>query len=151
MAELQGRKGIGRDFETTIEEFEKRIKLLFQPGKMKVRFEQFGKDAGRKLPSLPSQELLIRVRRNLHLPFLSESLEYMKELYGLPKMCQEALDLALTCPDAEQIIQKTIDPAMKANIYEKLGYLASRSIHTRTLIWQSFLFLLMTFNTYDTI
>ncbi|KAM1693977.1 hypothetical protein ACFX13_033878 [Malus domestica] len=36
------------------------------------------------------------------------------DLYGLPKACQEALDLALTCPDAEQIIQKTTDPAMKA-------------------------------------
>ncbi|KAM1011807.1 hypothetical protein ACFX13_047872 [Malus domestica] len=36
------------------------------------------------------------------------------DLYGLPKVCQEALDLALTCPDAEQIIQKTTDPAMKA-------------------------------------
>ncbi|KAM1292074.1 hypothetical protein ACFX2I_019000 [Malus domestica] len=36
------------------------------------------------------------------------------DLYGLPKACQEALDLALTCPDAEQIIQKTTDPMMKA-------------------------------------
>ncbi|KAM2187308.1 hypothetical protein ACFX1X_029612 [Malus domestica] len=36
------------------------------------------------------------------------------DLYGLSKACQEALDLALTCPDAEQIIQKTTDPAMKA-------------------------------------
>ncbi|KAM2867802.1 hypothetical protein COP2_023677 [Malus domestica] len=36
------------------------------------------------------------------------------DLYGLPKACQEALDLALTCLDAEQIIQKTTNPAMKA-------------------------------------
>ncbi|KAB2606589.1 short-chain dehydrogenase TIC 32 [Pyrus ussuriensis x Pyrus communis] len=52
-----------------------------------------------------------------------ESLEYMREfhkkystndLYGLPKACQEAFDLALTCPDVEQIIQKTTDPAIKA-------------------------------------
>ncbi|KAM1743404.1 hypothetical protein ACFX12_013298 [Malus domestica] len=35
-------------------------------------------------------------------------------LYGLLKACQKAFDLALTCPDAEQIIQKTTDPAMKA-------------------------------------
>ncbi|XP_050136130.1 uncharacterized protein LOC126611831 [Malus sylvestris] len=38
----------------------------------------------------------------------------MDYLTSLPKTCQEALDLALTCPDAEQIIQKTTDPAMKA-------------------------------------
>ncbi|KAM1833651.1 hypothetical protein ACFX13_023446 [Malus domestica] len=36
------------------------------------------------------------------------------DLYGRPKACQEALDLALTCPDTEQIIQKTIDLEMKA-------------------------------------
>ncbi|KAM1473617.1 hypothetical protein ACFX2I_029728 [Malus domestica] len=36
------------------------------------------------------------------------------DLYSLSKACQEALDLALTCPDVEQIIQKTTDPAMKA-------------------------------------
>ncbi|KAM2867362.1 hypothetical protein COP2_023289 [Malus domestica] len=39
---------------------------------------------------------------------------YANDLYGLPKACQKALDLALTCPDAEQINQKTTDPAMKA-------------------------------------
>ncbi|KAM1556892.1 hypothetical protein ACFX10_040376 [Malus domestica] len=89
---------------------------------MKARFEQFKKEAESKLPSLPLKEPLIRVRRNLHPPFLGESLEYMKEfhkkystndLYGLPKACQEALDLTLTCPDAEQIIQKTTDPTIK--------------------------------------
>ena len=36
------------------------------------------------------------------------------DLYGLPKAYQEAINLALTCPDAKQIIQKTSDPAMKA-------------------------------------
>ncbi|KAB2635983.1 beta-glucosidase 24-like [Pyrus ussuriensis x Pyrus communis] len=54
---------------------------------------------------------------------LSTSLEYMREfhkkhsandLYDLPKTCQEALDLALTYPDAEQIIQKTTNLTMKA-------------------------------------
>ncbi|KAM1172880.1 hypothetical protein ACFX2G_023415 [Malus domestica] len=123
MAELQGQKDTNRDFETTIEAADKRIKLLLQPGEMKARFEQFKKEVEGQLPLLPSKEPLIRVRRNLHPLFLGESLEYMKEfhkkysandLYGLPKTYQEALDLALTCPDAEQIIQKTIDPTMKA-------------------------------------
>ncbi|KAM1093345.1 hypothetical protein ACFX2B_008355 [Malus domestica] len=113
MAELQGQKETNRDFETTIEESEKHIKLLIQPGEMKICFEQFKKEAESQLSSLPLKEPLIRVWWNLHLPFLSESLEYMKEfhkkysandLYGLPKACQEALDLALTCPNAEQII-----------------------------------------------
>ncbi|KAM2302548.1 hypothetical protein ACFX1S_033341 [Malus domestica] len=36
------------------------------------------------------------------------------DLYGLRKACQEAPDLALTCPDVEQIIQNTTDPGMKA-------------------------------------
>ncbi|KAM1510274.1 hypothetical protein ACFX10_019344 [Malus domestica] len=90
---------------------------------MKARFEQFNKEAESQLPPLPLKEPLIKVRWNLHPPFLDELLEYMKEfhkkystndLYGLPKACQEALDLALTCPDAEQIIQKTTDLAMKA-------------------------------------
>ncbi|KAM1790486.1 hypothetical protein ACFX12_034542 [Malus domestica] len=110
MAELQGQKGTNHDVETTIEEFEKRIKLLIRPTKMKAHSEQFRKEAESKLPPLPLQEPLIRVRQNLHLPFFNESLEYMREfhkkfsandLYGLPKACQKALDLALTCPDAE--------------------------------------------------
>ncbi|KAM1397320.1 hypothetical protein ACFX2I_014916 [Malus domestica] len=122
MAELQGQKETNRDLKTTIEESEKRIKLLLQPGEMKTRFEQFKKEAESQLSLLPLKELLIRVRRNLHPQFLGESLEYMKEfhkkyfandLYGLPKACQEAFDLALTCPVTEQIIQKTTDPAMK--------------------------------------
>ncbi|XP_050116057.1 uncharacterized protein LOC126593931 [Malus sylvestris] len=123
MAELQGQKEINRDFETTIEAAEKRIKLLIRHDEMKACFQQFKKEAESQLPPLPLKEPLIKVRRNLHPPFLGKSLEYMKEfhktyfandLYGLPKACQEALDLALTCPDAEQIIQKTTDPAMKA-------------------------------------
>ncbi|KAM1114306.1 hypothetical protein ACFX2B_046314 [Malus domestica] len=80
---------------------------------MKARFEQFRKEVESQLSLLPPKEPLIRVRRNLYPQFLGESLKYMKEfqkkysandLYGLPKVCQEALDLALTCPDSEQII-----------------------------------------------
>ncbi|KAM2325981.1 hypothetical protein ACFX1X_025262 [Malus domestica] len=115
MAKLQGQKETNRDFETTIEASKKRIKLFLRPGEMKAGFEQFKKEAETQLPPLPLKEPLIRVRRNLHPSFLDESLEYMKEfhkkysakdLYGLPKACQKALNLALTCPDAEQIIQK---------------------------------------------
>ncbi|KAB2617912.1 beta-glucosidase 24-like [Pyrus ussuriensis x Pyrus communis] len=36
------------------------------------------------------------------------------DLYGLPKACQEAVDLALICPNTEQIIQNTTDPGIKA-------------------------------------
>ncbi|KAM1094642.1 hypothetical protein ACFX13_009748 [Malus domestica] len=114
MAELlQGKKVIDRDFETTIEEYDKCIKLFLRPGEMKARFEHFRKEAESKLPLLPSQEPLIKVRRNLHPPFLGKTLEYMVEfhnkhfaddLYDLPKTCQEAFDLVLTCPDVEQII-----------------------------------------------
>ncbi|KAM1084629.1 hypothetical protein ACFX19_023310 [Malus domestica] len=123
MAELQGQNETNWDFETTIEAVEKRIKLLLRPNEMKARFKQFKKEAESQLPPLLLKEPLIKVQRNLHPPFLGESLEYMKEfhktysandLYGLPKACQEALDLALTCPDAEQIIQKTTYSAMKA-------------------------------------
>ncbi|KAM2554429.1 hypothetical protein TB2_018550 [Malus domestica] len=123
MAELQGQKETNRDFETTIEAAEKCIKLLLRPSEMKAHFEQFKKEVESQLPPLPLKEPLIKVQRNLHPSFLGDSLEYMKEfhktysandLYGLPKAYQEALDLALTCPDAEQIIQKTTDPAMKA-------------------------------------
>ncbi|KAM1404939.1 hypothetical protein ACFX2I_013377 [Malus domestica] len=104
------------------------IKLILQPGEMKARFEQFKKKAESQLPPLLLKEPLIKVQRNLHPPFLGESLEYMKEfhktysandLYELPNACQEALDLALTCPDAEQIIQKTTDPAMKARAHSR--------------------------------
>ena len=38
----------------------------------------------------------------------------MKDLYGLQKVCQKALDLVLTCPDAKLIIQTTTDSGMKA-------------------------------------
>ncbi|CAN6720573.1 unnamed protein product [Malus baccata var. baccata] len=60
MAELQGQKETNRDFETTIEATEKRIKLLLQPGEMKARFEQFKKEAESQLPPLPLKEPLIR-------------------------------------------------------------------------------------------
>ena len=36
------------------------------------------------------------------------------DLYGLPKACQDTIDLVLTCPDAERIIQKNSDPGLKA-------------------------------------
>ncbi|KAM1746425.1 hypothetical protein ACFX11_013056 [Malus domestica] len=124
MAEsLQGQRVTDHDFETTIEESEKNIKLLIWPDEMKARFKHFRKKAEINLPPLTPQKPLIRVRWNLYPPFVGESLEYIREfhkkhstndLYGLPKVCQETLDLALTCPDAEQIIQKTTDPVMKA-------------------------------------
>ena len=120
---LQGNKVINRDFETTIEESDKRIKLFLQPGEIKAHLEHFWKEAKSKLPPLPPQQPLIKVRWHLQPPFLSQALEYMWEfhkkhspnyLYGLPKAFQETLDSALTCPNAEQIIQKTTDPRMKA-------------------------------------
>lgn len=40
----------------------------------------------------------------------------VNDLYDLPKACQEALDLTLTCPDAELIIQKTTNPGIKARL-----------------------------------
>ena len=36
------------------------------------------------------------------------------DLYGLPKACQDTIDLVLTCPDAERIIQKNSDLGLKA-------------------------------------
>lgn len=124
MAELlQGKRMIDRDFETTIEESEKRIKLFLWPREMKAHLEHFWKEVESKLPLLPTQEPLIKVRRNLHPPFLSEALEYMREfhkkhsmndLYGLPKACQDNIGLVLTCPNAERVIQKTLDTGMKA-------------------------------------
>ncbi|KAM1915683.1 hypothetical protein ACFX13_035502 [Malus domestica] len=95
MAELlREKKAADCDFETTIEESEKRIKLILRPIEMKARFEHFRKEAESKLYPFTPQEPLIRIWRNLHLPFLGESLEYMREfhkkhstndLYGLPK------------------------------------------------------------------
>ncbi|KAM2936423.1 hypothetical protein COP2_034025 [Malus domestica] len=38
---LQGKKVIDHDFETTIEESKKKIKLLFLPREMKARLEHF--------------------------------------------------------------------------------------------------------------
>ena len=51
---LQGKKVIDRDFETEVEESEKRIKLLLRPGEKKARFEHSRKEAESKL-SLPPQ------------------------------------------------------------------------------------------------
>ncbi|KAM2064635.1 hypothetical protein EV2_028544 [Malus domestica] len=123
MTELvQGKRLANRNFETTFEEADKRIKLLLQPGEMKACLEHFKQKAESKLPPLTPQEPLIKIRRNLHPPFLGEALEYMLEfhkkhsandLYGLPKACQDTIDLVLTCPDAERIIQKTSDPGLK--------------------------------------
>ena len=119
---LQGKQVINRDFETTIEEFEKRIKLILRPGEMKARLEYYRKEAESKLPPPPRPEPLIKVKRNLHSPFLGEALEYMREfhrkhsandLYGLPKACQDTINLVLTCPDVERIIQKTSDLGLK--------------------------------------
>ncbi|KAM2400268.1 hypothetical protein ACFXTH_036735 [Malus domestica] len=124
MTELaQGKRLVDQDVETMFEEVDKRIKLLIRPGEMKARLEHFRQEAESKLypPAIP--EPLVKIRRNLHPLFLGESLEYMREfhkkhsandLYGLPKACQDTIDLVLTCPDAERIIQKTSDPGLKA-------------------------------------
>ncbi|KAM1111917.1 hypothetical protein ACFX2B_044229 [Malus domestica] len=124
MTELaQGKRLVDQDVETMFEEADKRIKLLIRPGEMKARLEHFRQEAESKLSPLVTQEPLVKIRRNLHPPFLGESLEYMREfhksysandLYGLPKACQDTIDLILTCPDAERIIQKTSDPGLKA-------------------------------------
>ncbi|XP_070664519.1 uncharacterized protein [Malus domestica] len=124
MTELvQGKRLVDRDVETTFEEADKRIKLLLRPGEMKARLEFFRQEAESKFAPPAIQEPLIKIRRNLHPPFLGEALEYMREfhkkhsandLYGLPKACQDTIDLVLTCPDAERVIQKTSDPGLKA-------------------------------------
>ncbi|KAM1677872.1 hypothetical protein ACFXTN_034653 [Malus domestica] len=120
---VQGKRLVNRDVETTFEEADKRIKLLLRPGEMKARFEHFRQEAKSKLPPPTTQAPLIKIRRNLHPPFLGEALEYMREfhkkhsvndLYGLPKAYQDTINLVLTCPDAERIIQKTSDPGLKA-------------------------------------
>ncbi|KAM1216865.1 hypothetical protein ACFX2J_013097 [Malus domestica] len=124
MTELvQGKRLVNRDVETLFEEADKRIKLLLRPGEMKAHFEHFKKEVESKLSPPTTQEPLIKIRRNLHPPFLGEALEYMREfhkkhsandLYGLPKACQDTIDLVLTNPDAERIIQKTSDLGLKA-------------------------------------
>ncbi|KAM1815559.1 hypothetical protein ACFX12_000057 [Malus domestica] len=90
---------------------------------MKAHFKHFKQEAESKLSPPTTQEPLIKIRRNLHPPFLGEALEYMREfhkkhsandLYGLPKACQDTIDLVLTYPDAERIIQKTSDLGLKA-------------------------------------
>lgn len=89
------------------------IKILLRPGEMKDPIKHFRKEAKGKLSPLPPQEPLIKVKRNWHPPFFGEPLKYMQEfhkkysaneLYGLPKACQESLDLAFTSSDAKQII-----------------------------------------------
>ncbi|KAM1939581.1 hypothetical protein ACFX13_027408 [Malus domestica] len=78
MTELvQGKRLVSQDLETTFEEADKRIKLLFRPGEMKARLEHFRKEAEGKLPPLTPQEPLIKIRQNLHPPFVGEALEYM--------------------------------------------------------------------------
>ncbi|KAM1199889.1 hypothetical protein ACFX2J_016208 [Malus domestica] len=124
MTELvQGKRLVDRDVETTLEEADKRIKLLLRPGEMKARLEFFRQEAESKFAPPAIQGPLIKIRRNLHPPFLGEALEYMREfhkkhsandLYGLPKACQDTIDLVLTCPDTERVIQKTSDPGLKA-------------------------------------
>ncbi|KAM0978787.1 hypothetical protein ACFX2C_014719 [Malus domestica] len=124
MTELvQGKRLVNRDVETTFEEADKRIKLFLRPGEMKARFEHFRQEVESKLPPPTTQAPLIKIRWNLHPSFLGEALEYMREfhkkhsannLYGLPKACQDTIDLVLTCSDAERIIQKTSDPGLKA-------------------------------------
>lgn len=79
---LQGKKAIYYDLETMIEESEKQIKLLIQLGEIKARLEHFREEAESKLPPLTPQEPLIKMRLNLHLPFLSEALKYMQEFYN---------------------------------------------------------------------
>lgn len=110
---LQGKNAFDRDFETTIEESKKRIKLLIRHGEIKAHLEHFREEAKSKLPPLPPQEPLIMIRRNLNPPFLGETLKYMQEfhkkysannLYDLPRTCQDTLDLGLSCPNAERII-----------------------------------------------
>ncbi|KAM2168296.1 hypothetical protein ACFX1Q_037756 [Malus domestica] len=90
---------------------------------MKAHLEHFRQEAESKLAPPAIQEPLIKIRRNLHPPFLGEALEYMREfhkkhsandLYGLPKASQDTIDLVLICLDAERIIQKTSDPGLKA-------------------------------------
>ncbi|XP_070661259.1 uncharacterized protein [Malus domestica] len=82
MTELvQGKRLVNRDIETTFEEADKRIKLLLRPGEMKARLEHFRQEAESKLPPPAIQEPLIKIRRNLHPPFLGEALEYMREFH----------------------------------------------------------------------
>ena len=120
---MQGKQSVNHALITTFEEAEKRIKLLIRPGEMKARLEHFKKEAEERLPPLPVEEPLIKVRRNLHPPFVGKALQYMREfhkthsandLYGLLKACQDTIDLVLTCRDAERIIQKSSDLGLKA-------------------------------------
>ncbi|KAM1945424.1 hypothetical protein ACFX13_000415 [Malus domestica] len=82
MTELAQRKRlVDQDVETMFEEADKRIKLLIRPGEMKARLEHFRQEAESKLSPPAIQEPLVKIRRNLHPPFLGESLEYMREFH----------------------------------------------------------------------
>ncbi|KAM1233695.1 hypothetical protein ACFX2J_003375 [Malus domestica] len=48
---------------------------------MKARFEHSKQEAESKLSRPTTQESLIKIRRNLHPPFLGEALEYMREFH----------------------------------------------------------------------
>ena len=129
---------------------------------MKARLEYFRMEAESKLPPLSIQEPLIRVRRNLHPPFLGEALQYMRDfhknhssndLYGLSKACQDTIDLVLTCPDAERIIQKNSNPRLKAKFQHICEVESSTlmSIHILISTRHNFPFLLRISSIYDTI
>ncbi|KAM2856051.1 hypothetical protein PS2_000458 [Malus domestica] len=99
MTELvPGKRLVNQDVETTFEEADKRIKLLLRLEEMKARFEHFRQEAESKLPPPTTQAPLIKIRWNLHPPFLEEALEYMREfhkkhsandLYGLKARFQD--------------------------------------------------------------
>ncbi|KAM2380721.1 hypothetical protein ACFX1X_041847 [Malus domestica] len=73
-------------------------------------------------PKVRMEETLsVRQRLDFDAPFYDEDyyIQFHKihsanDLYGLPKACQYTIDLVLTFPDAERIIQKTSDPGLKA-------------------------------------
>ncbi|KAM2146607.1 hypothetical protein ACFX1Q_003446 [Malus domestica] len=74
-------------------------------------------------PTAATQQKTHSVRRCLDFDALFYDEDYYmqfhkkhssNDLYGLPKACQDTIDLVLTCPDAERIIQKTSDPGLKA-------------------------------------
>ena len=78
MTELvQGKRLVNQDIKTTFEEADKWIKLLLRPGEMKACFEHFRQEAESKLPPPATREPLIKIRQNLHPPFLGKALEYI--------------------------------------------------------------------------
>ncbi|KAB2604032.1 hypothetical protein D8674_042381 [Pyrus ussuriensis x Pyrus communis] len=101
MTELaEGKKVAAAGFETTIEDAEKRIKILLRPGETRARLEHFTQEAERKLSPLPPRE-----------PFI-KSLEYMREfhkkysandLYGLPKAYIDTAELPFSLDDLQHL------------------------------------------------